>query len=92
MMAITIKQQWEKAVELLDLNDVSKIQYIEMRKAFYSGVSSALLESRDMAGKVVEGKSISDEDGAEILQSWLIECERFWVEEVGSYKREKKGN
>ena len=64
-----------KRVELSNL-DPQSVQYIELRRAFFGGLSAAFVMVQEMADT-----DVSDKEGERILVSLQVQLETFWNEE-----------
>jgi hypothetical protein len=72
-----LAESWESFERAVIPADAGPVQRQEMRRAFYAGAWSILCSVRHIGGN----DSISEQDGAAMLESLVRECERFksWV-------------
>lgn len=69
----TVKDMWESYVEkVFKDEEISKIQYSEMQKAFYSGAWAAFCLMVELSSD-----NVSEETGAEMFENWRQEVLDF---------------
>jgi Golgi nucleoside diphosphatase len=80
-LKITIKNEWDEFYKrALTCLEPGSVQYLEMRKAFYTGFCACLLGLRD--GMTDE---VSEEQGVMVLQDLITEYDTFIRAEVERY-------
>lgn len=75
MDAYRVEEMWRVFADIVMPagGDFSDIQRSETRKAFYAGCLSMLLFTRDVVGS----PEVPEEQGVEVLERMLAECETF---------------
>lgn len=75
----TIHERWEYVANSLGLAPDMGTQYTDMRKAFYAGAGSLLIEMNNKLSQLPEDQAVMHFD------EWAALATEFWDEEVKIY-------
>ena len=82
MKVLTVKKMWDDFAARSVLCDLGSVQYKEMRKAFYAGVGSFMVESTGLSDDEDIAVANMNMIGNEIKKFWQNE-EKEWNEMQG---------